>query len=186
MDYSITEGWLDQARRTPSPNCELRPAGMEPELLVIHNISLPPGRFGGDGIERLFTNCLDWDEHPFYQEIRDLRVSAHLLIKREGELLQFVDFRQRAWHAGLSCFRGRDNCNDFSIGIELEGTDELPYTDAQYRALQEVTLALLQSFPGLAGDRIVGHSDIAPGRKTDPGPAFDWPRYLLPFIAGEA
>lgn len=181
MDYSIRDGWLQGARRVPSPNCEARPAGMAPELLVIHNISLPPGQFGGNCIERLFTNCLDWDEHPFFEEIRGLRVSAHLLIQRDGELLQFVDFRLRAWHAGQSCFRGRDNCNDFSIGIELEGTDELPYADVQYRRLQGVTRALLGYFPGLAKELIVGHSDIAPGRKTDPGPAFDWARYLAPF-----
>jgi AmpD protein len=180
MEYSIKHGWLRQARRVPSPNCEARPAGLVPELLVIHNISLPPGQFGGDCIERLFTNCLDWDEHPFFAEIRGLRVSAHLLIQRDGQLLQFVDFHQRAWHAGRSCYAGRDNCNDFSIGIELEGTDELPYTDRQYQQLQGVTGALLAYFPGLATERIVGHCDIAPGRKTDPGPAFDWERYLAP------
>ena len=178
MEYSIKDGWLEQARRVPSPNCEARPTGMAPELLVIHNISLPPGQFGGDCIERLFTNCLDWDEHPFFDEIRGLRVSAHLLIQRDGDLVQFVNFRERAWHAGQSCFDGRHNCHDFSIGIELEGADDVPYTDVQYCRLQGVTLALLASFPGLAKERIVGHSDVAPGRKTDPGPAFDWTRYL--------
>lgn len=176
-NYRVEGGWLLAARRAPSQNCELRPAGCSPDLLVIHNISLPPGQFGGDAIERLFTNCLDWDEHPFFGEIRGLRVSAHLLIRRDGELIQFVCFDERAWHAGVSEFEGRDNCNDFSIGIELEGTDELPYTDAQYRALSAVTAALLEAYPGLGPERIVGHSDIAPGRKTDPGPAFDWRRY---------
>jgi AmpD protein len=125
----------------------------------------------------LFTNCLDWEEHPFFTEIRGAEVSAHLLIKRCGEVLQFVNLCDRAWHAGQSCFEGRDNCNDFSIGIELEGTDDDPYTDQQYQALVGVTLAVLGQFPGITASRIVGHSDIAPGRKTDPGPAFDWARY---------
>jgi len=174
---ALDGGWLRQARRVPSPNCEPRPAGCEPTLLVIHNISLPPGCYGGDAIERLFTNCLDWDAHPAFGAIRGLTVSAHLLIRRDGELLQFVNFDDRAWHAGQSCFDGRDNCNDFSIGIELEGTDEDPYTDSQYRALVAVSAALLRHYPGLGAGRIVGHSDIAPGRKTDPGPSFDWGRY---------
>jgi AmpD protein len=148
-----------------------------PDLLVLHNISLPPGCYGGDAIERFFTNCLDCNEHPFYEEIRGLQVSAHLLIRRDGDLLQFVDLRERAWHAGASCFEGRDNCNDFSIGIELEGTDEDPYTEQQYRVLVGVTIALRSVYPQLEERRIVGHSDIAPGRKTDPGPAFDWRHY---------
>ncbi|RLQ23754.1 1,6-anhydro-N-acetylmuramyl-L-alanine amidase AmpD [Seongchinamella sediminis] len=175
--YRVKDGWLLAARRVPSENCELRPAGCAPDLLVIHNISLPPGQFGGDSIERFFTNCLDWEAHPFFAGIRGLRVSAHLLIRREGELLQFVSFDERAWHAGVSAFDGRDNCNDFSIGIELEGTDQLPYTDAQYQALAAVTAALFETYPQLRPERIVGHCDIAPGRKTDPGPAFDWRRY---------
>ena len=174
----IQSGWLTAARAVPSDNFEPRPVGFVPQLLVIHNISLPPGQFGGDSIERFFTNTLDWDEHPFFGEIRDARVSAHLLIRRDGELLQFVSFDDRAWHAGVSCYGDRENCNDFSIGIELEGTDSLPYTDAQYRALQAVTRALLQTYPGMSREHIAGHSDIAPGRKTDPGPAFDWSRYL--------
>ncbi len=177
MAYDLLGGRLRQARYCPSPNCEPRPAGAAVELLVIHNISLPPGCYGGDGIERLFTNCLDWDAHPYFAGIRGLEVSAHLLVRRDGELVQFVDFDQRAWHAGRSCYRGRENCNDFSIGIELEGTDEEPYTDAQYRVLADVTRALLARYPALAPGRIVGHCDIAPGRKTDPGPAFDWRRY---------
>ncbi len=177
MAYDLAGARLRQARYCPSPNCEPRPEGAGVELLVIHNISLPPGCYGGDGIEQFFTNCLDWDAHPFYDEIRDVAVSAHLLIRRDGELVQFVDFDQRAWHAGRSCFEGRENCNDFSIGIELEGTDEEPYTDTQYRVIADVTRALLDRYPALVPERIVGHSDIAPGRKTDPGPAFDWPRY---------
>jgi AmpD protein len=147
------------------------------DLLVIHNISLPPGRYEGDCIERLFTNCLNWDEHPYFEEIRDMEVSAHLLIRRSGELVQFVEFDQRAWHAGQSCHGGRENCNDFSIGIELEGTDEEAYSPQQYRVLADVTLTLIHHYPALDTQRIVGHSDIAPGRKTDPGPAFDWCYY---------
>jgi len=176
-EYTLDAGWLRQARRVPSPNFGPRPPGCEPDLLVIHNISLPPGRYGGDSIERLFTNCLEWDVHPYFRQIRGLEVSAHLLIRRDGALLQFVDLLDRAWHAGVSCFEGRDNCNDFSVGIELEGTDSDPYTAAQYRVLAGVTGALRRRFPGITPDRIVGHCDIAPGRKTDPGPAFDWGRY---------
>lgn len=177
MSFTLEQGWLQQARRVPSPNCGPRPAGSDPELLVIHNISLPPRCYGGDCIERFFTNSLDWEEHPYFEEIRGVEVSAHLLIRRGGEVLQFVNFGERAWHAGKSSYQGRDNCNDFSIGIELEGADEDPYTDAQYAALQAVTTLLISHYPAMAADKIVGHSDIAPGRKTDPGPAFDWQRY---------
>ncbi|GGB87371.1 N-acetyl-anhydromuranmyl-L-alanine amidase [Marinobacterium zhoushanense] len=159
-----------------SPNCNERP-GDEISLLVIHNISLPPGQFGGQGICQLFTNCLDPDEHPYYREIHQLEVSAHLLIDRKGGITQFVPFDKRAWHAGRSCFRGRDACNDFSIGIELEGIDDVPYSERQYAALVAVTRALMTHYPGITPERICGHSDIAPGRKTDPGPAFDWQRY---------
>ncbi|MFV8818229.1 1,6-anhydro-N-acetylmuramyl-L-alanine amidase AmpD [Haliea sp. E17] len=178
-NYSVEDGWLGGVARRPSPNYDQRPAGQLPELLVIHNISLPPGQFGGECIEQLFTNCLDWDTHPFFAEIRGLEVSAHLLIRRDGQLVQFVNFLDRAWHAGKSRHRERENCNDFSIGIELEGTDEEPYTDAQYSELDAVTRALLRAYPGIAGGGIVGHCDIAPQRKTDPGPAFDWSRYRL-------
>lgn len=178
VEYQIDDGWVRQARRCPSPNCGPRPPGRDIDLLVIHNISLPPGCFGGDCIERFFTNTLDWGADPYFEEIRGLEVSAHLLIKRSGELVQFVNLDQRAWHAGESCYRGRENCNDFSIGIELEGTDEEPYIDAQYRVLAGVTAALLQYYPGMTRERIAGHSDIAPGRKTDPGPAFDWDHYI--------
>ena len=149
----------------------------EPELLVIHNISLPPGEFENDCVLQLFTNCLDWSAHPYFEGIRGLEVSSHFLIRRSGELIQFVSCDDRAWHAGQSSYCGRDNCNDFSIGIELEGTDELPYTDAQYARLIELSRDLITAYPGLTEERIAGHSDIAPGRKTDPGPAFDWRRY---------
>lgn len=177
MTAITAQGWLTGARRALSPNHEPRPGGCEPDLLVIHNISLPPGEYGGDCIEALFCNCLDWDAHPYFDEIRGLRVSSHLLIRRDGEQVQFVSFNDRAWHAGQSCYRGRDNCNDFSVGIELEGTDDDPYTTAQYAALESVTLALLAHYPRMSAERIAGHADIAPGRKTDPGPAFDWQRF---------
>jgi AmpD protein len=177
MSYTLVDGWIQQARQLVSANFGVRPAGMEPELLVIHSISLPPGCYGGDEIEQLFTNCLDWDAHPYFQTIRGIEVSAHLLLRRCGELVQFVSTDHRAWHAGRSCWRGRDNCNDFSIGIELEGDEVDPYTDAQYRSLVAVTAALMRYYPALCPEHIVGHCDIAPGRKTDPGPAFDWQRY---------
>ena len=177
MTLRIEDGILSTARYCPSPNCNERPASQRIDLLVIHNISLPPGEFGGDAIERLFTNCLDCGEHPYYAALLDLEVSAHLLIKRDGELVQFVPFHLRAWHAGLSRWQGRENCNDFSIGIELEGTDDQPYTSMQYTQLIRVTEELLRYCPQLTVDRIVGHEHIAPGRKTDPGPAFDWQRY---------
>lgn len=168
---------LSGARQLPSPNFNERPAGEPLSLLVIHNISLPPGQFGTGHVALFFQNRLPVDADPFYEEIRELEVSAHLLIERDGAVTQFVDFDKRAWHAGASRFDGRDNCNDFAIGIELEGTDSEPYTDAQYQALQAATRALQAAYPAITRDRITGHSDIAPGRKTDPGPAFDWLRY---------
>ena len=174
MHIDIHSGLLDVARQVPSPNCDARPAGTKIDLLVIHNISLPPGCFGGDAIDCFFTNTLDVDADPFYSEISELRVSAHLLIQRDGAIVQYVPFTQRAWHAGVSCFAGRECCNDYSIGIELEGTDELPYEAIQYQVLRQLIDLLVQVYPGIRQDRIVGHSDIAPGRKTDPGPAFDW------------
>ncbi len=176
-NFCVVQHRLSQARQAPSPNCNARPAGEAVSLLVIHNISLPPGQFGSGHIELFFQNRLPIDADPFYQEIKDMTVSSHLLIERDGAVVQFVDFDRRAWHAGASLFDGRDNCNDFSIGIELEGTDTQPYTDLQYEALAKVTAALQQAYPALTAERITGHSDIAPGRKTDPGPAFDWPRY---------
>lgn len=170
----VRNGWLVNAKRVRSPNFNQRPLGIEPSLLVIHNISLPPGCFGGGNVEAFFCNQLDTERDPYFCEIADLRVSSHLLIDRAGGLTQFVSFHDRAWHAGKSCFAGRDNCNDFSIGIELEGTDELPYTERQYQVLAQVAQVLMRVFPAITRNNLVGHSDIAPGRKTDPGPAFDW------------
>ena len=173
----IDQGVLQGVRLLTSPNFNERPEG-EISLLVIHNISLPPGQFGSASIEQLFTNQLDWDAHPYFQQIRGLEVSAHLLIDRSGEITQFVPFDKRAWHAGVSCYDGRDNCNDFSIGIELEGTDDLPYTQAQYKQLIRVSEALMETYPAITKERIAGHQHIAPGRKTDPGHLFDWDFYL--------
>jgi AmpD protein len=172
----IVTGLMETARQCPSPNQDERPADAEPELLVLHGISLPPGSFGGPEIEHLFTNTLDWDSHEYFGTIRGLEVSAHLLIRRDGELVQFVPFTRRAWHAGESEFCGRSRCNDFSIGIELEGEDEIPYTDPQYGTLIAVVAELLRSYDRLSARRIAAHSDLSPGRKTDPGPAFDWLR----------
>ena len=169
-------GLIEPARQRPSPNCDRRPDGALPDLVVLHGISLPPGEFGGPGVEQLFTNTLDWDAHPYFGEIRGLEVSSHLFVRRDGELVQFVPFTERAWHAGESCFQGRRCCNDFSIGIELEGEDETPYGDAQYDVLAAIINALLAAYPSLSARRIAAHSDIAPGRKTDPGPDFDWLR----------
>jgi len=166
-------GYVDAARYVASPNCDERPSGEAVTLLVVHAISLPPGEFGGDGIVRLFTNELDCGAHPYYRTLAGLRVSAHFLIRRSGELLQLVPCAKRAWHAGESAWCGRSRCNDFSIGIELEGADDVPYTEAQYRVLAELARALQSAYP-IAG--IAGHCDIAPARKTDPGPSFDWPR----------
>jgi len=169
-------GLLEQATLCPSPNCDARPDGGDPSMIVLHGISLPPGEFGGPEIEALFLNRLDWDAHPYFRQIRGLEVSAHLLIRREGSVVQFVPFTQRAWHAGESCFRGRQRCNDFSIGIELEGEDETPYDDRQYAVVQGVIQALCAAYPGISPREVAGHCDIAPGRKVDPGPAFDWLR----------
>ena len=169
-------GLLEQAILCPSPNCDARPDDGDPAMIVVHGISLPPGEFGGPEIEALFTNRLDWDAHPYFRQIRGLEVSAHLLIRRDGSVIQFVPFTQRAWHAGESCFRGRQRCNDFSIGIELEGEDETPYDDRQYPVLQGVIQALCEAYPAISPREIAGHCDIAPGRKVDPGPAFDWLR----------
>lgn len=170
-------GRLPQARWCPSPNFGPRPDPADISLLVVHNISLPPGQFGGPAIERFFCNQLDANEHPYFQTIAGLQVSSHLLIRRDGEVVQFVSLLDRAWHAGRSCFEGRHECNDFSIGIELEGADEIPFTDVQYRTLAATACAIMAAWPTITADRLTGHSDIAPGRKTDPGPAFDWPRF---------
>ena len=167
-------GWLTQARRLASPNWDERPPHSQIDLLVIHGVSLPPGEFGGPWIDDLFQNRLDPAAHPYFGPIAHLRVSSHLLIRRDGELIQYVDLTRRAWHAGVSCFAGRERCNDFSIGIELEGTDEIAYEPVQYQVLAVTSRCLMRHFPAITPERIVGHSDIAPGRKTDPGPAFDW------------
>ncbi len=158
----------------PSPNADARPEECNVDLIVIHNISLPPGEFGCGHIHQLFTNVLDENAHPYFTEIKGLQVSSHLLIERSGTLTQFVPFNRRAWHAGQSSFRGRSCCNDFSIGIELEGTDDCEYTDQQYRVLSAVIISLQMTYPTLSSQNIVGHSDIAPERKTDPGESFDW------------
>ena len=171
------QGWLSDIDRYESPNADARPDEKDISLLVIHNISLPPEQFGGPYITQLFSNSLDPCAHPYFEKIYQLKVSSHLLIDRNGKLTQFVPFNKRAWHAGESKFAGRERCNDFSIGIELEGADHIPFTDSQYSTLADVTDLLLDQYPFITRDRIVGHSDIAPERKTDPGPAFDWPRY---------
>jgi N-acetyl-anhydromuramoyl-L-alanine amidase len=172
----VGSGWIEGAERVPSPNCDERPEGSRPELVVVHAISLPPGEFGGPWIDHLFTNRLDPEAHPYFREIADLEVSAHLLIRRDGRLVQYVPFHRRAWHAGASSWQGRERCNDFSIGIELEGCDDLPFEDVQYERLAAVIGALRQAYPSIAPDAVAGHSDIAPGRKTDPGPQFRWSR----------
>jgi AmpD protein len=169
-------GLLAGVRQVASPHRDARPAGVDADLIVLHGISLPPGEFGGPWIDRLFTGSLPPQAHPYFAQIEGARVSAHLVIRRDGEVAQYVPFGERAWHAGVSQYEGRSACNDFSIGIEFEGTDETPYEPAQYRAAADAIGALLAAYPALNAARIVGHSDIAPGRKTDPGPAFDWDR----------
>ncbi|ALE22899.1 TPA: 1,6-anhydro-N-acetylmuramyl-L-alanine amidase AmpD [Proteus mirabilis] len=172
----IKQGWLTGVKHVPSPNYDNRPEGEIPSLLIIHNISLPPGQFGGPYIDQLFTNTLAVDDHPFFNEIAHLRVSAHCLIRRDGEIVQYVPFTARAWHAGVSFYKGREKCNDFSIGIELEGTDECDFTPLQYQQLSTLTQQLIEHYPGIK-ENITGHSDVAPGRKTDPGPHFNWSYY---------
>ena len=172
--YKINDGIFVDARQCLSPNYDERPKGCKPDLIVIHNISLPPNQYGGKGIDQLFTNCLDKDEHPYYADIHQLRVSSHLLIRRDGELVQYVPLQLRAWHAGVSEFQGREICNDFSIGIELEGSDFEAFTQAQYACLKKTIEGLLKAYPSLSASAITGHENIAPGRKTDPGPFFEW------------
>ena len=174
MEINPKTGLLDEARHVASPNCDQRPPGCQPELIVIHCISLPPGQFGGPWIEKLFSNNLPPDEHPYFREVCQQRVSAHLLIRRDGEVVQFVPFHRRAWHAGESAYCDRPACNDFSIGIELEGTDDGSYEIPQYQSLCLVVKTLCKAYPCLNEDKITGHSDIAPGRKLDPGPGFEW------------
>ncbi|MDO9163210.1 MAG: 1,6-anhydro-N-acetylmuramyl-L-alanine amidase AmpD [Methylococcaceae bacterium] len=173
---NIIQHWLTNITLIPSPNCDHRPDPDDISLTVIHCISLPPGEFGHHYIDQLFCNQLNDDDHPYFKDICQLKVSAHLLIRRNGDFVQYVPFDQRAWHAGQSHYQGRESCNDFSIGIELEGTEHTPYTDQQYYRLAEVIKVLLDQYPTLSKQRIVGHSDIAPGRKTDPGASFDWPK----------
>jgi N-acetyl-anhydromuramoyl-L-alanine amidase len=175
MRLDPSSGWCEGVEHCPSPNFNQRPLG-EVSLLVIHNISLPPGQFGTGKVKAFFQNHLDGNEHPYFAGIASMTVSAHFLIERGGGVTQFVSCNERAWHAGQSCFEGRDNCNDFSVGIELEGTDDVPFTEPQYVALIALTRELQAVYPAITLERICGHSDIAPGRKTDPGPAFDWSR----------
>ncbi|CNH17167.1 N-acetyl-anhydromuranmyl-L-alanine amidase [Yersinia aldovae] len=174
--WQLDNGWISGVKRVVSPHFDKRPEGEAPSLLVIHNISLPPGKFGGPYIDQLFTGTLKADEHPYFADIVHLRVSAHCLIRRDGEIIQYVPFDKRAWHSGVSSFAGRERCNDFSIGIELEGTDVLPFTSEQYQRLSEISALLFAHYP-ITVERVTGHSDIAPERKIDPGPAFDWVRY---------
>ncbi len=171
----LLDGWLPAARRQPSPHCDARPPGTAIELLVVHAISLPPGQFGGPWIDDLFLGRLDAGQHPFFAEIQGLEVSAHFLIRRDGELVQYVSTEARAWHAGRSRWQGRERCNDFSVGVELEGCDDQPFEAEQYRQLARLARLLMRHYP-ISPEAIVGHADIAPGRKTDPGPCFDWPR----------
>lgn len=175
MDLDTSTGWVSGVRHCPSPNFNQRPLG-EISLLVIHNISLPPGQFGGGNVQQFFGNALRAEEHPYFSEICHLQVSAHFLIERDGAVTQFVSCLDRAWHAGVSRFQERDNCNDFSLGIELEGTDDEPYTDCQYQQLIKLIRLLQAAWPAITLEHICGHCDIAPGRKTDPGPSFEWSR----------
>ncbi|MCQ4262592.1 1,6-anhydro-N-acetylmuramyl-L-alanine amidase AmpD [Stutzerimonas stutzeri] len=181
MNLDSATGWCHGVLHCPSPNFNQRPAG-EISLLVIHNISLPPGQFGTGKVQQFFQNGLQCSEHPFFEEIAELRVSAHFLIERDGAITQFVSCLDRAWHAGISCFDGRESCNDFSIGIELEGTDHEPFSEAQYQALIDLCRVLQRAYPAITPERVCGHSDIAPERKTDPGPAFDWQRLRVASI----
>jgi AmpD protein len=176
MQVDIDSGLMLGVRQIASPNYDTRPPGVEADLIVVHGISLPPGEFGGPWIDRLFTNALPAAMHPYFAEVCSLRVSSHLVIQRDGAVTQYVSFADRAWHAGTSNYQGRDACNDFSVGVELEGTDTMEYEAVQYGVLAEVVAALCAAYPRLSPQRIVGHSEISPGRKTDPGPAFDWPR----------
>ena len=175
MRLDVT-GWASGIRKIASPNCDARPRGTAIELLVIHNISLPPGEFGGAAIAQLFSNTLDMKSHPYYAQLAGLKVSAHFFIRRNGEIIQFVPCGKRAWHAGASSWQGRSGCNDFSIGVELEGSDHVSFDERQYTALIRLTRLLQRAYPIRA---IAGHSDIAPDRKTDPGPCFDWSRYYI-------
>ncbi|MEE9218667.1 MAG: 1,6-anhydro-N-acetylmuramyl-L-alanine amidase AmpD [Acidobacteriota bacterium] len=185
MNIDPIRGVVEGVRFVPSPNCDRRPQGARISLLVVHGVSLPPGHFGGPWVEDLFCGRLDASAHPYFEKIKDLRVSCHLWMRRDGALAQYVSFRDRAWHAGESCFEGCERCNDFSIGVELEGADEVPYEPVQYAVLAELARGLMDVYPGITPARIAGHSDIAPGRKSDPGSAFDWER-LRRLLGGRA
>jgi AmpD protein len=176
LKVETATGLLIGVRQVISPHCDARPAETLPELIIVHGISLPPNEFGGPWIDRLFTGTLAWDAHPYFRQIEGLRASAHVVIRRDGQLTQYVPFGERAWHAGVSQYRTRSGCNDFSVGVELEGTDDIAYTDAQYAQLVELIAALIEAYPSLSPEHLVGHSDVAPGRKSDPGPYFEWPR----------
>ncbi|HUN26591.1 MAG TPA: 1,6-anhydro-N-acetylmuramyl-L-alanine amidase AmpD [Steroidobacteraceae bacterium] len=176
LQVDVATGLIARVRQVLSPHFDERPSGTTVDLIVVHGISLPPGEYGGAWIDRFFTGALPASAHAYFREIAGMRVSAHVLVRRTGEIVQYVAFDKRAWHAGLSAYRGRAPCNDFSIGIELEGTDEEPYTDAEYERLAALIGALLTAYPTLSRDRIAGHSEVAPDRKTDPGPSFDWER----------
>jgi AmpD protein len=176
MRVDVKSGLLAGVNQVLSPYFDERPAGVAPDLIVLHGISLPPGEFGGPWVARLFNGNMPAEAHPEFRERATLRVSAHLLLRRDGEVVQFVGFNQRAWHAGLSCWQGREACNDYSIGIECEGADDIPYEEAQYARLRVLLPMLSAAYPAITRERIVGHSDVAPGRKSDPGPAFDWAR----------
>jgi len=180
LHIDAATGLLRAVRQVISPHCDARPAGATAELIVVHGISLPPGEFGGPWVDRLFAGSPLGDSHPYFATLAGVRVSAHAFIARDGGLSQYVPFQDRAWHAGASSWRGRSACNDFSVGIELEGVDDRPYDDAQYRALGALLRALRATYPALSTAEVVGHSDIAPGRKTDPGPAFEWARIRDP------
>lgn len=174
MKINTKTGLVENVQYIASANMDERPVDTGIDLLVIHSISLPPGEYGGPWIEKLFTNTLPADEHPYFKEIHELKVSSHVLIRRDGTVQQFVPFYQRAWHAGQSCYQGRETCNDFSIGIELEGTDDSAFEEIQYQQLAKLINALTRSYPNISQNSLTGHSDIAPGRKTDPGTGFDW------------
>ena len=177
MKLDEDKAWIEGVTRCPSPNADERPDDSDIELLVVHGISLPPGKFGTPYVKDLFLNRLDRTGNPYFEKIAQLRVSAHVFIRRDGTVIQFVPFNLRAWHAGESAFCGRERCNDFSIGVELEGTDDTPYEDGQYRRLVEFARLVMSAWPAVTPERIVGHCDVAPGRKTDPGPSFDWDRF---------
>lgn len=174
MKIDAKTGLLSPCKQVPSPNKDTRPNEQALDLMVIHSISLPPGEYGGDAIERFFSNNLDANEHPYYKKIHEMKVSSHILIRRDGQVSQFVPFHERAWHAGASSYKGRERCNDFSIGIELEGSDTESFNNEQYIQLARLIQALITTYHSLSLDAITGHSDIAPGRKTDPGTGFDW------------